>query len=493
MILKDTESIERAMGKIQTYCRGSGARINVEKTVVMRIGSAKPLSGNFNFKEEMDNMKILGIRIGKDEKKTRDIIWDEILGSMERRLTFWKRRLLNLRGKILIVNALMLSKMWYALEVISFPVWVYKKLKSCILNFIWEGKPAKIQYDTIIGPVEEGGLGLLDPWIRMKSLRVKIMKKFLNKGNNQEWKGGMKYFLNKCGGLNMGEGIIWMKLKEYMLKGMTEFYREVLGAWKEYLPIVVHKPEGMNEFLNYPLFLNSNILFEGNELYFKQWIAAGIIKVRDVLYEVVDGFIPLQGIIDEIEETGVEVERSVIKKQFDQIKQAIPKEWIEGIGKKSEGTSKVEVFFKETGNKMSIESCPLKCFYNFFRRMIFVHPIANAFWKRLFPGIEEGNIWENLRLRYMDPIIENFNFLLRHNVIFTKMRLCKMRIVQNAKCDVCGKEDEGFLHLFLLCANLQNFIRGIKNFIEGILGEKIEQQIEWNKVFLLGIRGRGGK
>lgn len=71
----------------------------------------------------------------------------------------------------------------------------------------------------------------------------------------------MKYFLNKCGGLNMGEGVIWMKLKEHMLKGVPEFYREVLGAWKEFLTIVVYKPEGINEFLNHPLFLNFLIFY----------------------------------------------------------------------------------------------------------------------------------------------------------------------------------------------------------------------------------------
>lgn len=31
----------------------------------------------------------------------------------------------------------------------------------------------------------------------------------------------------------------------------------------------------------------------------------------------------------------------------------------------------------------------------------------------------------------------------------------------------------------------------IKNFIERILGEKIKQPNEWNKLFLLGVRGRG--
>ncbi len=455
LILKDTESIKGAMGKIQKYCKGSGEKINIDKTVMMRIGTAKQLPDYLSFKEETENLKILGIRIGKEEKKTRDIIWDEILGGMERRLTFWRQRCLNLRGKILIMNALMLSKIWYTLEVTPLPIWVYKKLKSCILKLIWDGKPAKIAYDTMIGPVEKGGLGLLDPVLRMKSLRVKIMKKFLDKDNRQEWKDGMKYFLNKCGGLNMGEEIIWMKLKEHMLKGIPEFYREVLGAWKEFLPTIVYKPEGMKEFLNHPLFLNSNISYEEKELYFNKWIAAGIIKVKDILYEVIDGFIPLQGIIDEIEGIGEEVERGIVKQQFDKIKKAIPKEWIEGIEKKDEGKGKVEVFLKESGNTISIQSCSLKLIHNFFRMMIFVQPIANGLWTRLFPGTETENIWGNLRIRYM--VIENFNFLLRHNVIYTKMRLCKMGFAQNARCDVCKNEDERLLH-WIYCVRIFRII-----------------------------------
>ncbi len=36
---------------------------------MMRIGTAKPLPDYFSFKEETENMKILGIRSGKDERK----------------------------------------------------------------------------------------------------------------------------------------------------------------------------------------------------------------------------------------------------------------------------------------------------------------------------------------------------------------------------------------------------------------------------------------
>lgn len=54
--------------------------------------------------------------------------------------------------------------------------------------------------------------------------------------------------------------------------------------------------------------------------YFKKWIKAGINKVKYVLYEVKEGFIPLQGIVDEIEESGEDVDKSIVKQQFEKIK-----------------------------------------------------------------------------------------------------------------------------------------------------------------------------
>lgn len=109
-------------------------------------------------------------------------------------------------------------------------MWIYKKMKSIVLNFLWEGKTAKIAYDTLIGKVEEGGLGLIDPFIRMKSIRIKVVNKYWKDGK-YAWKGVMKYFLDKCG--KMGDDVLWMKLKENMMNGIPEFYKEVVKAWGE--------------------------------------------------------------------------------------------------------------------------------------------------------------------------------------------------------------------------------------------------------------------
>lgn len=162
-------------------------------------------------------------------------MWDEVIGGMERRLEWWKQRRLNLIGKVLIVNTLMLSKLWYVLGVVPMDKWHVQRVKKCVTDFIWEGKPPRIGYNTLIGAKENGGLELIDPEIRKKSMRVKVVKKFLNEDFKAEWKVVMGYFLKKCGGFNMNEGILWMKLKPNMITGISEFYKEVLEAWGEFL------------------------------------------------------------------------------------------------------------------------------------------------------------------------------------------------------------------------------------------------------------------
>ncbi len=64
----------------------------------------------------------------------------------------------KLEGKVLILNVLMVSKIWYVLYVSEMPLWTEKRLKKCFLDFLWEGKPARIAYNTILGAGREGGL-----------------------------------------------------------------------------------------------------------------------------------------------------------------------------------------------------------------------------------------------------------------------------------------------------------------------------------------------
>lgn len=71
------------------------------------------------------------------------------------------------------------------------------------------------------------------------------------------------------------------------------------------------------------------------------------------MYEVREGFLPVQAIYDEVKNIENHVNRNALKKQYDQIKEAIPKEWIITIGKqvKDSEEDKIKVFLKAKGDK----------------------------------------------------------------------------------------------------------------------------------------------
>ncbi len=370
LIVKDVKSVKKAMEILERYCKGSGAKINIRKTVYMQIGEGENIQNVFPFKEE-ENVKVLGVRIGKNERVMRDLMWDEVIGKMERVLNFWKQRGLTLKVKVLVLNSLMLAKTWYVLGVTPMPVCIGKRIKAAVLKFIWDSKPSKIAYETIIGDVKEGGLGLQDPELKKKSFRVKTVRRFLNGEHQAQWKEIMKIFLNRCGNLNIGLDILWMKLKQNLMTRIPEFYVEVLEAWGEFKIHVCIKPERREDILNQPLFLNDNVLYKGKELHFKQWINAGFKRVKDILYEVKEGFLPFHAILEKVKAVEEDINVRSLENQYEQVKEAIPEQWIQKIeeDKGNEG-EKMKVFIKGKGEEVSFDQCLVKEFYVYFRNLV---------------------------------------------------------------------------------------------------------------------------
>lgn len=365
IVVENMESVKKVMEKIQYYCDGTGAKINEEKTVYMKFGGVVELAGVFKFME-VQEIKILGVVLAKNEKVAVDNMWEGIVGGMERRLIFWRSRFLSLRGKILIVNLLMLSKMWYVLHVMPLPNWVLKRIKKSVLEFLWDKKPPRIAYCTLIGQLDEGGMGLVDVEQKMKSMRVKVVKKYLDRTNKAEWKISMGFYLNKCGNFKLGDNILWMKLKNWMLEGIPGFYQEVLSAWRLFLTEVDFNPKGREVVLNQPLFLNGKIKLQEQDIYFRKWMQVGILKIRDVLWEYKEGFLPLQVIIDAMEEEKEDFNMSGLRRQYEDVKKAIPRQWLDEISKGGRSENKMEVFFKWKDKWIDLNLGTVGMFYCFF-------------------------------------------------------------------------------------------------------------------------------
>lgn len=490
IIVKGKESVKEVMNVVKEYCKGSGSKVNEDKTVYMRFGKAMVLMDCFHFKE-VEEMRILGILMGKNERKVRDEMWEELVTQIERRLNFWKLRTLNLKGKVLILNVLMVSKLWYVLYVSEMPLWTEKRMKKCFLDFLWEGKPSRIAYNTILGEIEKGGLGLMDVEQRKNSLRVKTVKKYLQEESKTEWKKTMKYFLNKCGNFNMGDGILWMKTKVWMTEGLPEFYREIFSAWGKFLTKIEYDPQGRENILNQPLFLNNNILKEEKEIYFKKWMEVGITRVRDVLYEFKEGFLPMQCIVDAMEEAKEEYSKQEITNKFEIIKNAIPKEWIKRIENMDGERKEKEIYVKLAEKLYDFKGCTVKMFYCSFRDGVFKEPIVNKYWVQKFKDLKNECIWRNMRGRCVETKLECLEYFIRHKVVFTESILNKLGMEQDALCKVCRQKEEGILHLFVYCKELEDFLRKCKCLIKNLSGDWDENEMEWNRVVMFGWEKKG--
>lgn len=69
----------------------------------------------------------------------------------------WFNRDLSIKGKISIVNSLLISLFQYAASNSELPLQVLIELKKIITHFIWNGRKAKVAYNTLIQDVSRGG------------------------------------------------------------------------------------------------------------------------------------------------------------------------------------------------------------------------------------------------------------------------------------------------------------------------------------------------
>ena len=91
-----------------------------------------------------------------------------------------KKRKLTIFGKTCVINSLAISKLIYVGSVLPIPEdSLIKKIKSSIFNFIWD-KRDRIKRDTIIGNVEDGGIGLVDVELKLKAIKASWTKRLVD-------------------------------------------------------------------------------------------------------------------------------------------------------------------------------------------------------------------------------------------------------------------------------------------------------------------------
>ena len=151
----------------------------------------KPKVSGCNF-SWFQKLKILGVVVGNDVSPEDN--WGPRINRINRILQQWSNRNLTYYGKAVIVNSFVGAGISCLGSVVACPLEYEKKINDAKWNFFWDGKVEKINRDTIIGPKNKGGVGLIDVHTKLMSLQMQWLAKYST--SSGLWKKFFSYWIH---------------------------------------------------------------------------------------------------------------------------------------------------------------------------------------------------------------------------------------------------------------------------------------------------------
>ena len=133
------DSIIEILKFFQKYQTATGAKINLSKTTIMLLANAKI----YDLDKKITNIKIkgaikiLGIYFTDNLTITSTFNWNNCLQKIEKQIQQLSRRHLSLRGKAMLLNTLILSKVAFLSNVFPITNQIQQQLQSHIFKHLW--------------------------------------------------------------------------------------------------------------------------------------------------------------------------------------------------------------------------------------------------------------------------------------------------------------------------------------------------------------------
>ena len=187
------QSIIETLNFFEKYNLATRATINISKTTITTLANAKI----YNIDKKIQNVKIndsqdfvarLGIYFTKDLRTTGIYNWNICLTQSEKQAQQLSRRQLSLRGKTILLNSLISSKLTFTSNVFPVPTTLQQKIESKIFKYIWQfHKTEPIARKTLFLSKHQGGIGLIHPQYHSLAMRLKHFLKLKEKTNQETW------------------------------------------------------------------------------------------------------------------------------------------------------------------------------------------------------------------------------------------------------------------------------------------------------------------
>ena len=200
-IVTDIPSIGNVFSTFKRFGEASGGKLNLSKSTGTLLGAAKrwSLPDDLFGIQWVPFSKTLGCQLGTCNIYKEN--WDPIVESVTKQIKSQNSRVLSLRGKAIVVNSKVLSKLWYVGKIFILPdIFLQPILTSIFADFIWKKKYnreyvcEKIARNTLYLHPADGGIGLVNIQLKLKAFRILHVIDFIF-GEEHPWKDFASFWI----------------------------------------------------------------------------------------------------------------------------------------------------------------------------------------------------------------------------------------------------------------------------------------------------------
>ena len=88
--------------------------------------------------------------------------WKARRDKMTAAMNMHSARSLSLRGKSLLIQSVICTKLWFIGAIIPLPRGIAKGLQSSIFNFLWHNKPESVRRTVMYADYADGGMKIIN-------------------------------------------------------------------------------------------------------------------------------------------------------------------------------------------------------------------------------------------------------------------------------------------------------------------------------------------
>ena len=182
LFLSDNQSILKALQSFEEFYKYAGLKLNKAKTeaIIVQNDGSMYEDTNLGISWIRNSFKTLGTYFTLNYKDTAILNINQKVQVIKDILNTWQARSLSLKGKITVVKSLVIPHIQVLASTLPVDSKTIIELDTLLFSFIWNNGKPLITKNTLIQPLDLGGLKMVSVLEVVKTAQIMWIKRLMN-------------------------------------------------------------------------------------------------------------------------------------------------------------------------------------------------------------------------------------------------------------------------------------------------------------------------